>query len=170
MKNIIKSFLSLMLIGAFALGTQAQGVVMKDFLSADHQGKIEKSLNNGGRPLYWKLQYKNTEGARINYDLIFYKDASMSTPYVTFPTLMRNLEWTYYIDVSMTKDDATKVFAMIFKKDLRWSRVKYSPHTDCAWLNPPMWERFDKVDNFQKLLDNTFMQMDKNVKLDCYTK
>jgi hypothetical protein len=167
MKTTMKLFLPLLLIGAFSMGTKAQ-VVMKEFVSANHMGKVDKSVNNNGQPLYWKLEYKNTEGARIYYTLNFYKDAGMTKTYASFPALMRNLEWTYYLDVSMTKDEATKVFAMIFKKDLRWSRVKYTPHPDCGWLDPTQWERFNQVDNFQKLLDNTMMQLDKNVKLDCY--
>ncbi|HCK22752.1 MAG TPA: hypothetical protein DHW15_11505 [Bacteroidetes bacterium] len=169
MKTTMKLILPLLFIGALASGLNAQ-VVMKDFVSKDHMGKIEKSVNNNGQPLYWKLEYKNTDGARIYYDFILYKDASMTKEMLRFPSLMRNLEWTYYLDVSMTKDDATKVFAMIFKKDLRWARVKYSPHEGCSWLDPTEWDRINLVDNFQGLLDNTFTQMDKNVKFDCYVK
>ena len=167
MKTTMKLMLTLLFAGALSLGSQAQ-VVMKDFMSANHMGKVENSLNNPGKQLYWKLEYKSTEGARIYYTLTFYKDAAMSQPMVSFPSLMRNLEWTYYLDVSMTKDDATKVFAMIFKKDLRWSRVKYTPHQDCGWQDPTKWDRYNQVDDFQKLLDNTMMQLDKNVKLSCY--
>jgi hypothetical protein len=165
----MKIFLPLLLIGAFSMGIQAQ-VVMKEFVSSDHMGKVEKSVNNNGQPLYWKLEYQSTDGARIYYTLNFYKDAGMSKVFASFPSLMRNLVWTLYLDVSMTKDDATKVFAMIFKKDLRWSRVKYTPHAGCGWQDPTHWERFNQVDNFQKLLENTMMQLDQNVKLDCYMK
>ncbi len=48
--------------------------------------------------------------------------------------------------------------------------MKYSPHEGCSWLDPTEWDRINLVDNFQGLLDNTFTQMDKNVKFDCYVK
>lgn len=167
MKTTIRIIALCMLMGAFASGVQAQ-VVMKDFMTEDHSGVIKNSQNNNGQDLYWKLEYKNTDRARIYYDFVLYKDAGMNNEILRCPALMRNLEWTYYLDISMKKDDATKVFAMIFKKDLRWARVKYTPHADCGWLDPTKWERINLVDDFQNLLDNTFMQMDRNVKFDCY--
>ncbi|MBC8172681.1 MAG: hypothetical protein H7X71_02145 [Chitinophagales bacterium] len=167
MKNFLKAFTVVCFLVAASSTMQAQ-VIMKEFLSADHQGKIDNSKNNGGKPLYYKFEYKDTQGARINYTLHFYKDAGMSTPWISFPVLMRNLTWTYYIDVSMAKDDMSKVFAMIFKKDLRWARVKYSPHAGCANMDPIVWERLNMVDNYDVLLNFTLAQMDKNVNLGCY--
>lgn len=168
MKNILKTFCIIALIG-IASATQAQ-VVMKEFLNQNQEGVIQNAKNNNGKPLYYTLEYKSTEGARINYTLNFYKDAGKKTVYASFPVLMRNLTWTYYLDVSMEKDGITKVFAMIFKKDLRWARVKYSPHEGCSLLTPTEWTRIDLVDDYSKLLNNTLTQMDKNVMLDCYVK
>ncbi|MFN3940272.1 MAG: hypothetical protein ACK4IY_06775, partial [Chitinophagales bacterium] len=133
MKNILKTFCIIALIGV-ASASEAQ-VVMKEFLNQNQEGVIQNAKNNGGKPLYYMLEYKSTEGARINYVLRFYKDAGKKTEFVSFPVLMRNLTWTYYFDVSMEKDGITKVFAMIFKKDLRWARVKYSPHSGCEMLS-----------------------------------
>lgn len=159
-----------MIIGFLAFTIQQAGaqVVMKEFLSANHEGKIDNTKNNDGKPIYYKLEYKSTEGARINYVLYLYKDASMKTPYLTFPVLMRNLTWTYYMDVTMTKDGMAKVFALIYKKDLRWARIKYSPHIDCFRENPNIYVRLNMVDNFDQLIKDTFIQMDKNVNLNCY--
>ncbi|MBP9550116.1 MAG: hypothetical protein KBE86_13250 [Chitinophagales bacterium] len=168
MKNIIKTILFVAFIG-IASASQSQ-VVMKEFLNQNHEGMIANSKNNNGKALFYKLEYKSTDGARIYYTLNFYKDASMKSLYISFPVLMRNLTWTYYLDVSMEKEGVTKVFAMIFKKDLRWARVKFSPHADCSYLNPTIWTRYEQVDDYEKLLNNTFTQMDKNVILDCYLK
>ncbi|MBC8045386.1 MAG: hypothetical protein H7Y00_01180 [Fimbriimonadaceae bacterium] len=169
MKNILKTFLVVAFLAIAAQATHAQ-VVMKEYLSTSHEGKIDNSVNNGGKPLYYKLEYKDTQGARINYTLHFYKDAGMSTPWMSFPMLMRNLQLTYYIDVSMPKDNMTKVFAMIYKKELRWARVKYSPHEGCSNVKEIVWERINLVDNFDKLINDTFKQLDKNVNLSCYEK
>ena len=168
MKNLIKILVFTVMIGIMPAASNAQ-VVMKEFLSQDHPGKVDKSMNNNGKPLYYKFQYKSTEGARINYVLYIYKDAGMGTPWLTLPVLMRNLMWTYYVDITFSKDGMDKVAAMIYKKDLRWSRVKYSPHEGCSKVTPVVWERENMVDNFDGLLNDFIMQLDKNVDLNCYT-
>lgn len=167
MKKILKPLVFIFILSAFAPSLDAQ-VVLKEYLTSNHEGKIDKSKNNGGKPLFYKFEYKSTEGARINYTLNFYKDASMSTPWMSFPVLIRNLPWTFYLDVSMTKDQMTKVFALIFKKDLRWARVKYSPHEGCSLVNPNIYDRINMVDNYEALLNNMLSQMDRNVDLNCY--
>lgn len=167
MRNIVKTFIAVCFLSVVTQQLSAQ-VVMKEMLSQNHEGKIDNAKNNGGKPLYYRLEYKDIQGARINYTLNFYKDAGMSTPWLSFPVLMRNLQWSFYLDVSMAKGPDTKVFAMIYKKDLRWARVKYSPHAGCEGSNPIVWERINLVDDFGKLLNNTFTQMDKNVVLSCY--
>lgn len=99
----------------------------------------------------------------------------MSTPWMSFDVLMRNLNWTYYVDISMPKDGAVKVAALIFKKDLRWGRVKYSPHAGCSRQEPTVWERYTIGDNkgtadvlYAGLLNNFMSQLDKNVDFNCY--
>ncbi|MFN0274901.1 MAG: hypothetical protein ACKVPJ_04090 [Chitinophagales bacterium] len=167
MRNILRTFIAISFLTLATQQASAQ-VVMKEYLSSNLDGKIDNAKNNGGKALHYRLEYKETQGARIGYTLHFYKDAGMSKPWISFPVIMRNLQWTYYMDVSMAKDNATKVFAMIYKKDLRWARVKYSPHTGCEGTNPIVWERIDKVEDFASLIKNTLTQMDKNVKLSCY--
>jgi len=76
MKTTFKSLLAIVIIAAFATGANAQ-VVMKDFVSMDHTGTIVNSVNNNGSNLYWKLEYKSTDRARIYYDFVIYKDAAM---------------------------------------------------------------------------------------------
>ena len=174
----MKTILNICLLFAFITLAGVKGnsqVVMKDFLSIDHKGQLDKAANNNGSAIYYKFEYVNTEGARINYKLHLYKDKNMNTPWMSFDVLMRNLNWTYYVDITMAKDGADKVAAMIFKKDLRWSRVKYSPHAGCLRVTPPVWERYTigaETETpevlFAGLLNNFIAQLDKNVDFNCY--
>ncbi len=168
MKNILKLILLALFIG-IASAPKAQ-VVMAEFLSLNHEGQVDKSVNNGGKPLYYKFQYDTTNNVRIKYTLYLYKDASKSQPFLVLPVLMRNLIYTYFIDFSFKKDSTTKVAAMILKKDLRWSRVKFSPHDGCGNITPPIWDRYNNVDNYDALLKNTMGQLDKNVNFNCYAE
>ena len=150
-------------------------VIMKEFLSQNHMGQLDKSVNNAGKPLYYKFEYVSTEGMRINYKLNLYKDKAMAAPWMTMPVLMRNLNWTYYVDITMTKDGSDKVAAMIFKKDLRWSRVKFSPHEGCWRNEQPEWERFTIGAEsetpeilYASVINNFLMQLDRNVDFNCY--
>lgn len=174
MKKLLNICLMVAFIGLAATEAKSQ-VVMKEYLSMNHDGNVAKSANLDGKPLYYKFEYVSTEGARINYKLHLYKDKSMSTPWMSFNVLMRNLNWTYYVDITMSKDGADKVAALIFKKDLRWSRVKFSPHEGCARQTPPVWERYtigaetetpDVL--YAGLLNNFISQLDKNVDFNCY--
>lgn len=174
MKKILNISLFVAFLSLFAVNGNSQ-VVMKDYLSQNHQGQVAKAANNNGGALYYKFEYVSTEGARINYKLHLYKDKGMSKPWMSFNVLMRNLNWTYYVDITMSKDGADKVAAMIFKKDLRWSRVKYSPHPGCIRTNPPVYERYtigaetESSDVlFYGLLNNFITQLDKNVDFNCY--
>ncbi len=172
-----KIFNTLILIGFLSLIPAAinSQVVMKDFLSQNHMGQIDKSVNNNNAPLFYKFEYVSTEGARINYKLNLYKDKGMGSPIMSFDVLMRNLNWTYYVDITMRKDGADKVAAMIFKKDLRWSRVKFSPHEGCWRVDQPEWERYTIGSEteapevlYAGLLKNFLTQLDKNVDFSCY--
>ena len=174
MKKLYNLTLLIAFVTLFSVTGNSQ-VVMKDYLVANHQGVVEKSLNNNGSGLFYKFEYVSTEGARINYKLHLYKDKGMSTPWMSFDVLMRNLNWTYYVDITMSKDGADKVAAMIFKKDLRWSRVKYSPHVACLRVDPPVYERYTigaETESaevlFAGLLNNFIAQLDKNVDFNCY--
>ena len=168
MKNIFKLILLASFIG-FASVSDAQ-VVMSEFLSLNHEGQVDKSVNNGGKPIYYKFQYDTTNNVRIKYTLYLYNDASKSQPFLVLPVLMRNLIYTYFLDVTFKKDGMSKVAAMILKKDLRWSRVKFSPHEGCSNLTPPIWDRYNNVDNYEALLKNTITQLDKNVNFNCYSE
>jgi hypothetical protein len=174
MKKIIYAFLLVASIGLVPAIGKSQ-VVMKEYLTENLDGKIDAAVNNGGKALYYKFEYVSTEGARINYKLHLYKDAGMKTPWISYDVLMRNLTWTFYVDIFMVKDGSNKVAAMIFKKDLRWSRVKYSPHAGCARVDPPVWDRYTIGAEtgtpevlYAGLMQNMIMQIDRNIDLNCY--
>lgn len=174
MKKIFNFLLLISILSLLPAKTKGQ-VVMKDFLTSNLDGKVDASVNNSGKTLYYRFEYVKTVDARIYYKLHLFKDAGMKTPWMSFDVLMRNLNWTFYVDITMPKDGADKVAAMIFKKDLRWSRVKFSPHEGCARINPPIWDRYtigDKTGTpdelYAGLMQNFIMQLDKNVDFGCY--
>ena len=81
MKKIFPySFIFLLLCSA-SNSLHAQ-VVMAEFLSANHEGQVDNSPNNGGKPLYYKFEYNSTDNMRINYTLYLYKDAAKTTPFL----------------------------------------------------------------------------------------
>src|SRR4051794_35008792 len=104
MKNIYKTilFVGLAIVLPFASHTQ---VVMAEYLSQNHEGQIPHAVNNNGKALYYKFEYKNTDNMRINYTLYLYKDAAKKQPFLILPVLMRNLTWTYYLDITFAKND-----------------------------------------------------------------
>lgn len=169
MKKIFPYSLIFILLCSTGISVKAQ-VVMAEFLSANHEGQVDNSPNNGGKSLYYKFEYNNTDNMRINYTLYLYKDAAKTTPYLKLPVLMRNLTWTYFLDITFTHDNTNKVAALILKKDLRWSRFKFSPHEGFSRTNPTIWTRQNMVSNFEGLLNNTINQLDKNIFLDKYVQ
>ncbi len=174
MKKILNIALMVAFIG-FLTGKANGQVVMQEFLSINHKGQVDKSLSCNGSPLYYQFEYVKTDRARILYTLHLYKDKGMSKPWMSFNVVMRNPNGNFYVDITMPKDGVNKDAAMIFRKDLRWSRVKFSPHEGCARVNPPVWERYTigaETETpevlFAGLLNNFIMQLDKNVDFSCY--
>ncbi len=167
MKKIFKLTLLVSLV-AMASVSKSQ-VVMSEFLSVNHEGMAANSKCNNGKPLYYKFQYDSTNNLRIYYTLYLYKDAAKTETILQLPVLMRNLIYTYYLDINVVAKGAiSKVVALIYKKDLRWSRLKFSATEECSRIYPPVYDRLNNVDNFETLLQNTIMQLDKNVDFNCY--
>jgi len=167
MKKIFKLIL---LVSFLGLGSTSRAqVVMAEFLSVNHEGVVANSKCNNGKPLYYKFQYDSTNNVRIYYTLYLYQDAAKTQAILQLPVLMRNLIYTYYLDINViAKGAVSKVVALILKKDLRWSRLKFSATEECSRIYPPVYDRVNNVDNFDALLQNTIMQLDKNVDFNCY--
>ena len=66
MKKILNISLFVAFLSLFAVNGNSQ-VVMKDYLTQNHQGQVAKAANNNGGALYYKFEYVSSEGARINY-------------------------------------------------------------------------------------------------------
>ena len=67
MKKLYNLTLLIAFVTLFSVTGNSQ-VVMKDYLVANHQGVVEKSLNNNGSGLFYKFEYVSTEGAsRVKY-------------------------------------------------------------------------------------------------------
>ena len=54
MKKILNIILTVAFLGCFSVVGHSQ-VVMKDFLSQDHAGQVDKSANCNGSGLYYKF-------------------------------------------------------------------------------------------------------------------
>lgn len=182
MKRIV-SLMMLVLVAAVAV--QAQVIVKKDYLEQNHEGVLQESKNYGGKSIYYefvhvstdKAAYKwDTEGATrgsVKYKLNIYKDAGKSDLLISMPVKMRNLITTYYVDVVFNKKDFAeeslreKSAQMIFKKDVKWARTKFVPHAGCQ-REDGNWERIDRVESYEQLLQYLIRQLDSNVDFECY--
>lgn len=182
MKRTLFLMLGLLLT---TMGLQAQGIVNKEALEQNHSGMLEASKNNNGRAVYFEFVHVSTDKAAykwddagatrgsIRYMLKIYRDAAKTDLILAMPVKMRNLITTYYVDVVFNKADLDdenlreKSAQMIFKKDVRWARTKFVPHMGCAWEDGN-WERIDRVESFDQLLNYLVRQLDQNVKFSCY--
>lgn len=140
-------------------------VVHKDFLSKDHSGSIESSINFPGQKLGYHLRYDRTEGARIHYDLDLLVGGKKRG---TFRVLMRNLIVTYYLDISFPKDGALRTMTAIFDKGNKWVRVKFAPQEGCRRNAAACEGRLNEVKSYDQLLNFVIQMLDQGTDLNCY--
>lgn len=181
MKRVIVLFLL-----AFSLSTTfAQGIVSRTRLTENFSGQVEQSKNNSGRTIYYDFVYVRTDGASYKWDiegatkgaivyrLDIYSDAARKNLILSLPVKMRNLLTSYYVDVIFTNANypdenlRDKGATLIFKKDVRWARTKFVPHEGCR-RDDGNWERIDKVESFDQLMQYFIRQLDNNVQFSCY--
>jgi hypothetical protein len=182
----MKRLLSLVALSLFlTAAVSAQQVVTKENLESNHTGMLADSKNNDGKPIYYKFEYVSTDKAAykwdddgatrgsIKYKLHIYNDAAMNDLVISLPVKMRNLITTYYVDVVFNKKDyedadrREKSAQMIFKKDVKWARTKFVPHAGCQ-REDGNWERKDRVESYEDLLQYLIQQLDSNVMWECY--
>ncbi len=181
----MKRVIFFLLLIAPVIATQAQTVVSKAKLEQNLSGQLDKSKNNNGRALYYDFVYLSTDEASykwddagatrgsIRYRLDFFRDAARKDLLLSLPVKMRNLITSYYVDVIFTNAKfpdpslREKGATMIFKKDVHWARTKFVPHEGCE-REDGNWERIDKVESYEQLMDYLVRQLDNNVKFDCY--
>jgi hypothetical protein len=181
MKRVL--FLVFLLGSLFSV--QAQGVVNRSRLTENLSGQVEQAKNNNGRAMYYEFVYVRTDEATYKWDiegatkgsiiyrLDFYSDAAQKNLVLSLPIKMRNLLTTYYVDAIFTNSSypdpslREKGATLIFKKDVRWARTKFVPHEGCR-REEGDWERIDKVESYDQLMNYFVRQLDANILFDCY--
>jgi hypothetical protein len=166
MKTIFKiSFVfSIFCLPAFS---QAQ-VVLKDLLKQDHNGKVDKSVNYSGKTLYYSWHYDSTDPVpiRSNYALKIGSDQALKNA-ISIPVVIRDITTETYVEAYLNNGSETKTFTVIYNKDERWYRIKCAPQWGCR--RGEDWKRVDGINNLDDLLNSVVMQMDNNLKLNCYS-
>lgn len=171
MNNILKTVLVMVaLILPFAGNSQ---VLMKEMLTQNQKGMLEKSMNWSGKKVYFELKYDSTktfkydgkESARYYYTLMIADNAGMANS-INLPAMVRDLVITTYFEVYMNNGTETKTFTLIYDKNNKWYRIKFAPQAGCR--REELWKRVNDITSYNDLLKSMVGQMDNNLKLDCY--
>lgn len=154
-------------------GAQAQ-VVYREYLSQNHEGTIENSVNYNGRTLAYQWEYVDMEKGqhfaepeaiqRIIYRLNLSVDGR---PVGHFDLQMRDLIVSYYVEINATKDEDSRTIMALYHKANRWARLKGVPHLGCR-REGVSWGRMDTVKSYEELMHFIVQQLDKNIDFNCY--
>lgn len=171
MKNLIKSIL---VIAALSIPFSGfSQVLMKEMLTQNQKGMVDKSVNWSGKKVYYELKYDSTrtfkydgkESARYYYTLMIADNAGMNNA-IKLPAMVRDLVITTYFEIYMNNGTETKTFTLVYDKNNKWYRIKYAPQAGCR--REELWKRVNDVRSYNDLLTSMVSQMDNNLKLDCY--
>lgn len=171
MKNLIKTVLVVVALSLpFAGHSQ---VLMKEMLTQNQKGMLDKSVNWPGKKIYYELRYDSIrafkydgkESARYYYMLMIADNAGMNNA-IKIPTMVRNLEITTYFELYMNNGAETKTFTLVYDKNNKWTRPKFAPQAGCR--REELWKRVNDIASYEALLKSMVTQMDNNLKLECY--
>ncbi|MCS6991748.1 MAG: hypothetical protein NZL95_07790 [Chitinophagales bacterium] len=169
MKKQLFGFLSLLLLASAA---QAQ-VLMKEFLTQNQKGVLDKSINWPGKKLYYELRYDSSRamkfenyGATRYYYTLLLADNPAMTNAIQIPGMVRDLVITTYFEFYFNNGKESKTFTLIYDKNNKWYRIKFAPQWGCR--REELWKRVNNIASYQQLLNSMVAQMDNNLNLDCY--
>lgn len=171
MKNLIKSVLVIVALSLpFAGNSQ---VLMKEMLTQNQKGMLDKSVNWPGKKMYFELKYDSIrafkydgkESARYYYTLMIADNAGMGNA-IKIPAMVRDLVITTYFELYMSNGTETKTFTLVYDKNNKWTRIKFAPQAGCR--REELWKRVNDIASYDALLKSMVAQMDNNLKLDCY--
>ncbi len=171
MKNLIKSVLVIVALSLpFAGNSQ---VLMKEMLTQNQKGMLDKSVNWPGKKIYFELKYDSVrafkydgkESARYYYTLMIADNAGMGNA-IKIPAMVRDLVITTYFELYMSNGVETKTFTLVYDKNNKWTRIKFAPQAGCR--REELWKRVNDIGSYDALLKSMVAQMDNNLKLDCY--
>jgi hypothetical protein len=164
------SVLLLFFIIPFASNAQ---VLMKEMLTQDQKGTIDKSVNWPGKKLYYVLKYDSSRlyhfetysTNRYYYKLMIADNAGMKDA-IEVPCMVRDLVVTTYFELYFDNGSETKTCTMIYEKYEKWYRIKFAPQAGCR--RTELWKRVNNISSYGQLLSSWIGQLDNNLKLDCY--
>ena len=171
MNKILKlSAVLILLTISFASNAQ---VLMKEMLTQDQKGVVEKSVNWPGKKVYFNLKYDSTkvysyDGYTTNryYFTLMMADNAGMTNAIKIPGMIRDLVITTYFEFYFNNGAETKTFTMIYDKNNKWCRIKFAPQWGCR--REEAWKRVNDIKSYTELLTSMVTQMDHNLKFDCF--
>jgi len=172
MNKILKLTAILLLIISFASDAQ---VLMKEMLTQEQKGTIDKSVNWPGKKLYYVLKYDSLHPYKFEtyttnryyYTLLLADNPGMSNA-VKVPCMVRDLVVKSYFEFYFDNGTETKTFTTIYEKYEKWYRIKFAPQWGCRRSED--WDRVNNITSYEQLLSSIIGQMDHNLKFDCYAK
>ena len=171
MKNLIKTVLVIIALSLPFAGSSQ--VLMKEMLTQNQKGTLDKSVNWPGKKIYFELKYDSTrtfkydgkESARYYYTLMIADNAGMGNA-IKVPTMVRDLVITTYFELYLSNGTETKTFTLVYDKNNKWYRIKFAPQAGCR--REELWKRENNIASYTDMLGSMVGQMDNNLKLDCY--
>ncbi len=148
-------------------------VMMKELLTTNQKGQLDKSVNWTGKKVYYQIKfdsirtfkYEGKESARHYYTILIADNAGFNNP-IRVPSMVRDLVITTYFEIYLNDGIETKTFTLVYDKNNKWYRIKFAPQAGCR--REELWKRVNDIRSFEDLLKSMIMQMDNNLKLDCY--
>src|SRR5689334_24991033 len=125
MKNILK-YSTFIFLFVISLSTNAQ-VLMKEMLTQEQKGEVEKSVNWSGKKVYFSLKYDSSRAytyetyttTRYYYTLMLADNAGMANA-IKIPGMVRDLVITTYFEFYFNNGKETKTFTMVYDKNNKW--------------------------------------------------
>ena len=150
-------------------------VLMKEMLTQDQKGMIDKSVNWTAKKIYYVLKYDSLRPYqfetyttnRYYYTLSIADNAAMNNA-IKVPCMVRDLVIKTYFEFYFDNGTETKTFTTIYEKYEKWYRIKFAPQWGCR--RGEEWDRVNNITSYTQLLSSIIGQMDKNIKFDCFTK
>ncbi|HYV90678.1 MAG TPA: hypothetical protein VE978_02805 [Chitinophagales bacterium] len=160
----------LLFITPFASNGQ---VLMKEMLTQDQKGTVDKSVNWPGKKIYYVLKYDSLSlykfetytTNRYYYTLSIADNATMTNA-IKVPCMVRDLVVKTYFEFYFDNGTETKTFTALYEKYEKWYRIKFAPQWGCR--RQEEWRRVNDIASYEQLLSSIVGQMDNNLKLDCY--
>lgn len=160
------------LLLAFGPAVYSQ-VLMKELLTQNQKGVLDKSVNWPGKKLYYELRFDSARamkfenyGATRNYYTLLIADNPAMANAIQIPGMVRDLVITTFFEFYFNNGKETKTFTLTYDKNNKWYRIKFAPQWGCR--RQELWKRVDRIASYEQLLNSMITQMDNNLRLDCY--